>query len=69
MYYYDQKRKSSYKMLQRYYVLLSCFVDDHVLITLFDSFHLCTYNKDGNSHCPGDSGGPLVVVDDQNYGR
>ena len=44
-------------------------LDENVLISLFDSFHLCTFNKDGKSHCPGNAGGPLVMVDDQNYGR
>ena len=33
------------------------------------SFHLCTYDKTGHSHCGGDSGGPLVMVDEHNAGR
>ena len=37
--------------------------------TPFFSFHLCTYNDDGKSHCGGDSGGPLVMVDAHNDGR
>ena len=43
-------------------------VDEQALIKLFDSFHLCTYNNGGKSHCGGNAGGPLVMVDDQ-YGR
>ena len=51
------------------YCFNAFFVDEHGLIKLFDSFHLCTYNNNGKSHCGGDAGGPLVMVDDQNYGR
>ena len=50
-------------------IMKSFAVDINALITLFDSFHLCTYNNDDNIHCGGESGGPLVMVDDQNYGR
>ena len=44
-------------------------IDNHILepkiINYIPSFHLCTYDEEGRSHCGGDSGGPLMMVDKQ----
>ena len=54
-----------------FFLPVLCSFDKHALITLFDSFHLCTFHYDGESHCGGNAGLPLVILDDddQNYGR